>query len=556
MFIGALALALTAASLAAAPSDLDLVLRGGRIVDGTGNPSFLGDLGVKGGFVVAVGQLGDRKATRVLDVTGLVVAPGFIDIHNHGDNNLLVDGDAPSLLRQGVTSVILGEGGSVAPSRAFPTFRHYFDQLTASGIAVNVGSYVGSSQIWVSTRGERAGPPARGELEKMRSLVRQAMSDGALGVASSLSGPPGAWIDTESLVIMCAAAAPAGGIYSTHLRHEGTEVFTAVDEALSIGRRARIPVDIIHLKISEHSMWGQMPKLVEKIAAARAAGATVTANVYPYRAGQNDLSTIVPPWAHEGGPTALVRRLKDPALRTRIEGEIKRGIRGWYNHFTATGSWEGMMLVQLKNPAYRRFEGKRMNEVIAALGGKEFAVFFQLLIDNDGSVPTVFFHHSEADMRHALAQPFVSIGSDGGSLRIDGSPLGHPHPRFFGTFPRVLGRYVRDDKVLSLEEAIRKMTSANGSKVGITNRGVLGPGQRADITVFDPARILDMATFEKPVQYSVGVVHVVVGGQLVLDKGQPTGRRPGTVLWGPGTKRAAAPAASAPAAAAAPLPRD
>jgi N-acyl-D-amino-acid deacylase len=540
MSFGPFGLVLAALTLAAGSPDLDLVLRGGRIVDGTGNPAFVGDLGLKDGYVVAAGQLSDRPAARTIDVTGLIVAPGFIDIHNHGDESLLVDGDAPSLIRQGVTSVILGEGGSAAPSRAFPSFRRYFDQLTASGIAVNVGSYVGSSQVWVMSRGERMGPPTHGELEKMRNLVRQAMNDGALGVSSSLTGPPGAWIDTESLVVMCTAAAPLGGIYSTHLRHEGAEVFTAVDEALAIGRRAHVPVDIIHLKISDHTLWGQMPRLIDKIAKARAAGATVTANVYPYHAGQNDLASIVPPWAHEGGAAALVHRLKDPALRARIEGEITRGIRGWYDHYTATGSWQGMMLVQLQNPAYKRWEGKRMDEVIATLGqGRDpFAVFFQLLIDNGGTVPTIFFHHTEEDMRAALVQPFVSIGSDGGSLRAEGpSPLAHPHPRFFGTFPRVLGRYVRDEKVLSLEEAIRKMTSANSSKIGIGDRGTLGPGQRADITVFDPAKIIDTATFENPRQYALGVVHVIVGGQMVLDGGKPTGRRPGRILLGPGTGR-------------------
>jgi N-acyl-D-amino-acid deacylase len=538
MSFGPLGLVVTALTLAAGSPDLDLVLRGGRIVDGTGNPSFVGDLGIKDGYVVAAGQLSDRRAARTIDVTNLVVAPGFIDIHNHGDESLLVDGDAPSLIHQGVTSVILGEGGSAAPSRAFPSFKRYFDQLTASGIAVNVGSYVGSSQVWITARGERNGPPTRGELERMRSLIRQAMNDGALGVSSSLSGPPGAWIDTESLVVMCSVAAPLGGIYSTHLRHEGSDVFTAVDEALSIGRRAHIPVDIIHLKISDHALWGQMPRLIDKLNAARTAGANVTANVYPYRAGQNDLASIVPPWAHEGGNAGLVRRLKDPASRARIEREITHGIRGWYDHYTATGSWDGMMLVQLQNPDYKRFEGKRMNEVIAALGGNAFGAFFQLLIDNGGTVPTIFFHHSEADMRTALVQPFVSIGSDGGSLRAEGpSPLAHPHPRFFGTFPRVLGRYVRDEKVLPLEEAVRKMTSANSSKVGINDRGTLGPGQRADITVFDPALIIDTATFEKPRQYAVGVVHVIVGGQMVLEAGKPTGRRPGRILVGPATGR-------------------
>jgi N-acyl-D-aspartate/D-glutamate deacylase len=358
-------------------------------------------------------------------------------------------------------------------------------------------------------------------------------------VASSLSGPPGSWIDTNTLVAMCEAAAPFGGIYSTHMRHEGLDVWKAADEAIEIGRRSGVPVDIIHLKISEHTLWGQMPKLVEKIASARAKGALVEANVYPYTAGQNDLGTIVPPWAHEGGSAALIARLKDPAQRQRIQKEIESGIPGWYNHYTATGSWQGMLLVSLRNPAHKRFQGKRMSEVIADLKGQPFDVFFQLLIDNGGSIPTVYFHHDEKDMRYALAQPFVSIGSDGGALKTEG-PLatGHPHPRYYGTFPRVLGRYVRDEKVVTLEEAIRKMTSANTAKVHIHDRGLLRPGQWGDVTVFDPAKIIDRATFEKPHQYAVGVVYVVVAGQVVLDKGKHTGARPGQILYGPGHRGA------------------
>jgi N-acyl-D-amino-acid deacylase len=532
---GPLGLVLAAVTLAAGGADLDLVLRGGRIVDGTGGPAFAGDLGVKDGQVVAVGQLGDRVAARTIDVGGLVVAPGFIDIHNHGDDSLLVDGDAPSLVRQGVTSVILGEGGSAAPSRAFASFHRYYDQLTASGIAINVGSFVGASQVWSMTRGERTGPPTRGELEHMRSLVRQAMAEGAFGVSSSLAGPPGAWIDTETLVSLCAAAGPLGGIYATHLRSEGAEVFAAVDEALSIGRRGRLPVEILHLKIADRTLWGQMPGVLAKLNAARAAGIAVAADVYPYNAGLNDLASLIPPWAHEGGPAALLRRLADKATRARIEAEITRGRRGWYDHYTAVGSsWALMMVVEAHNPSDQRFEGKRMDEIIAARGGDPFSVLFQLLIDNGGSVPTVFFQQDEADLRAALAQPYVSIGSDGGALRADGTASPHPHPRVFGTFPRVLGHYARDEKLFSLEDAVHKMTGANATKLGLADRGTLGPGQRADITVFDPVRIADTATFERPRQYPSGVVHVVVGGQLVLDGGKTTGRRPGRILRGRG----------------------
>jgi len=294
-----------------------------------------------------------------------------------------------------------------------------------------------------------------------------------------------------------------------------------------------VPVDIIHLKIAEHTMWGQMPELVATISRAREQGVQVQANVYPYRAGQNDLASIIPPWAHEGSAEAMIRRLKDPALRPRIENEILHGIPGsnWYDHYTATGGWEGMLLVSLSNPQYKKFEGMRMNQVIEAVGKPPLDVLFELLEANGGSVPTVYFHHSEEDMRFALKQPFVSIGSDGTAVATEG-PLaaGHPHPRYYGTFPRILGRYVREEKVLTLEEAIRKMTSANAAKIGAFDRGLLRPGMMADVTVFDAGRIIDHATFEKPHQYATGVEFVIVNGQVVLDHGQHTGARPGAIL--------------------------
>jgi N-acyl-D-aspartate/D-glutamate deacylase len=519
-------------------------------VDGTGNPSFLGDIAIRDNRIVAMGHLSAAAAKKEIDATRLTVSPGFIDIHNHSDYTLLVDGGAQSMIRQGVTSMILGEGESAGPiggrqtassRRVIPgggdpdwsDFSAYFARLLRQGISTNVASYVGSSQIWTYVRGERAGPPTAAELDQMRLLVRKAMEQGALGVSSSLSGPPGSWIDTATLVAMCQAAARYGGSYSTHMRSEGRGVFESVAEAIDIGRRAGVPVDIIHLKIAEHSMWGQMPELVSSIAHAREQGVQVQANVYPYRAGQNDLATIIPPWAHEGGDQAFIARLKDPTLRPRLESEILNGIPGssWYDHYTATGGWDGMLLVSLSNPQYKKFEGMHMNEVIAALNKPAIDALFELLEANGGSVPTVYFHHSENDMRYALQQPFISIGSDGTAVATEG-PLssGHPHPRYYGTFPRVLGRYVREDHVLTLEEAIRKMTSANAAKVGILDRGILRPGMMADVTIFDAAHIIDMATYEKPHQYATGVEYVIVNGRVVLDHGHHTGARPGVIL--------------------------
>jgi N-acyl-D-amino-acid deacylase len=520
--------------------EFDLLIRGGRVVDGTGNPSFAGDVGVRDGRIAAVGRLAGRTAARTIDATGLAVAPGFIDIHNHSDDTIIEDGNAESMIRQGVTSMIFGEGLSAAPSERWKDFASYFAELRRRGISTNVGSYIGSGTVWTTVHGSKAGPPTPDELSRMRAVVREAMEQGALGVASSLSGPPGVWIDTDTLVAMCEVAGEYGGIYSTHMRTEGEGVFKAVAEALEIGRRARLPVDIIHLKIAEHKLWGKMPDLVAMIANARAQGQLVEANVYPYRAGQNNLSSIIPPWAHEGGSEAMIRRLKDPALRPRLEKEILNGIPGsdWYNHYTATGGWDGMLLVTLRNPKHKQFEGKRMSEVIKAAGKPPLDVLFELLIENDGSVPTVYFHHSEDDMRYALKQPFVSVGSDGGALKTEG-PLsaGHPHPRYYGTFPRVLGRYVREAKLLTLEDAVRKMTSANAAKVRVYDRGLLRPGQWADVTVFNPETIIDNATFEQPHQYASGVEYVVVNGQVVLEKGKHTGARPGVILYGQGRRQ-------------------
>ncbi len=520
-------------------SEFDLLIRNGRIVDGTGNPSYMGDIGLRDSRIAAVGRLANRSATRVIDANGLVVAPGFIDIHNHSDDTVLEDGDAQSMVRQGVTSMIFGEGGSAAPSDEWKDFSSYFAELGRRGVSTNIGTYLGSSTVWTRVHGARAGPVTADELNRMRAIVREAMEQGALGVASSLSGPPGVWIDTDTLVAMCEVASEYGGIYSTHIRTEGEGVFKAVGEALEIGRRARIPVDVIHLKIAEHKLWGKMPDLVALLAKTRAQGQLVESNVYPYRAGQNNLSSIIPPWAHEGGSKAMIQRLKDPALRSRLEREILNGIpdSDWYNHYTATGGWEGMLLVTLRNQKYKQYQGKRMNEVIKAIGKPPLDVLFELLTENGGSVSTVYFHHSEDDMRYALKQPFVSIGSDGTAVKNEGPmAAGHPHPRYYGTFPRVLGRYVREEKLLSLEEAVRKMTSANAAKIRIYDRGLLRPGQVADVTIFNPDTIIDHATFEKPHQYATGVEYVIVNGKMVLERGRHTGARPGAILYGQGRK--------------------
>jgi N-acyl-D-aspartate/D-glutamate deacylase len=533
-----LALLLTVMAGCLSAQDYEILIHNGRIVDGTGDPSFHGDLGIKGGKIVWMGKLPNKTATRTIDAEGLVVAPGFIDMHNHSDDTVLVDGDAMSMITQGVTTMILGEGNSQAPTKRFPRFRDYWAALAKRGVSTNIGSYVASGSVFESAHGMKSGPATPAEMEDMRRMIREGMEDGALGVSTSLMALPGFWISTDELVEMAKVAGEYGGIYSSHTRDEGPTVFAAVSEAIEIGRRANVPVDLLHLKIAYEKLWGQMPELVGLIQNARNQGVDVQAHVYPYTAGQNNLRSIIPPWAQEGGTEEMFKRIKDMSLRDRLVHDIENGIDGWYDHYTAVGKdWSRMQPVTFSNPAYRKYTGKRMDVIIADMKKPPLEALFQILLDNDGSVPTVYFHHSEQDMRLAMQTPWVSFGSDGTALRADG-PLsqGSPHPRSYGTYPRIMGRYVREEKVITLEDAVRKATSHNAAKVRIFDRGLLRPGMWADITVFNPDTIIDKATYDNPHQYSVGVEYVIVNGKLVIDRGKHTGARPGTVLYGPGKK--------------------
>ncbi len=532
----------------------DLLIRGGRIVDGTGNPWFEGDLAIRGDRVAAVGPLGAAAtARRVIDARGLVVAPGFIDMHSHSDMTLFEDGRAPSKVRQGVTTEILGEDTSAGPAklkrspgtalqagtpRTWSTLGGYFEVVERHGIAVNVASYVGLGTLLECVQGESLARPGAEQLSAMKELIEEAMREGALGLSTMLASPRELAVTTDDLVELCRVVKRNGGIYSSHIRHEGTEVVEAVKEAISVGRRAEIPVDIIHIKIADQSLWGRMRQVIELIDDARRTGVNVQANLYPYTRGNNDLVSIIPPWAHEGGSARLIERLKDRSLRDRLKHDIRTGLPGWYNHYTAVGGdWSRMLVSARLSPANRAFEGQTMDRIIAAKSrGRDPApdpldVLFEFLIEEKGSISTIYAHHNEADMNLALVQPWCSIGSDGYALAVEG-PLrrGHPHPRSFGTFPRILGEYVRVKQLLSLEEAVRKMTSLNAAKVGLFERGLLRPGLFADVTVFDPKTVIDRSTFLEPFQYSSGIVHVVVNGQVVFDDGRPTDKRPGRAL--------------------------
>jgi N-acyl-D-aspartate/D-glutamate deacylase len=371
----------------------------------------------------------------------------------------------------------------------------------------------------------------------MKRLVTEAMRDGALGLSSSLIVPPDTYLDTEQLTELASAVKPFEGIYSTHIRGEGVTIREAIQEAIAIGEKAQIPVDIIHLKIADRRMWGKMKEVCGLIEEARARGARVTANQYPYIAGQNDLVALIPPWAMEGGRSKMLDRLNDASLRAKMEKDIYGGIKSWYDHYLAMKGWEGAVIASVHTEKNRAYQGKSVAEVARVLGKKPTEVVFDLLKEEGGSVPAVYFVMSEEDVRYAMQVPWVSIGSDGTAVRPDGIlGQGKPHPRWYGTFPRVLGRYVREEKVLSLEEAVKKMTSLNAEKVGISDRGMLKEGKRADITVFNAEKIIDKATFENPHQYPAGVEYVIVNGVLVIDKGQHLGTKPGKVLFGKGKK--------------------
>jgi N-acyl-D-aspartate/D-glutamate deacylase len=548
LLLGALTFLLAPRCTHPAEAPYDLLIRNGKVVDGTGNPWFYGDVAVRGGRIVAVGRVPAAPAKREIDARGLVVAPGFIDIHSHSDYLLFEDGNAQSKIRQGVTTEVLGEGSSAGPRRGklprgkvsaagkaleWSTLGGYLDALERAGVSVNVASYVGQGTVWQCVMGHTFERPSPDQIKQMQDLVDEAMKEGAFGLSSMLMMPPGSLATTEDLVELCKVVRRHGGLFSSHIRNEGDGVIGSVKEVIAVGERAGVPVDVIHLKIADQKLWGRMNEVVGLIEAARRRGVNVQANVYPYTRGSNDLASIVPPWAHEGGTRAMLARLKDPAQRARIKKDVRGGLPGWYNHYTAVGGDWSRMLVAGKNT----YEGLTVDRVLAARSkGKTpppdlLDVMLDFLAESGGSVPTVYAHHTEKDMNLALAQPWCSVGSDGSAYAVEG-PLrrGNPHPRSFGTFPHVLGTYVRARGLLRLEDAVRKMTSLSAAKIGLSDRGQLRPGAWADVAVFDPERVTDRATYTEPFRYSTGVEYVVVNGQLVLDRGKHTGDRPGRAL--------------------------
>jgi dihydroorotase/N-acyl-D-amino-acid deacylase len=534
----------------------DIIIMNGRIVDGTGNPWFYGDVAIRGDRIVKVGRLGPASAKHQIDARGLIVAPGFVDMLGQSEQNLLIDPRAESKVFQGITTEVTGEGGSIAPLNEYilkeldPFLKHfklnadwrtlgeYFERLERSRSAINLATYVGATQVRQYVLHDENRAPTAAELDQMRALVAEAMEDGAVGISTSLVYAPAFYAKTEELIELAKVAARFGGVYATHMRNESNSIMPAIDEAIRIGREANIPVEIFHLKMAGKPNWGKMRDVIAKIEAARASGLDITADQYPYVAGATSLGASVPPWAHEGGTARFVARLKDPATREKLKQEMRAPSDKWENFYLGAGLGEGILIASVLNRDLAKYEGKRINEVARMMGkSDELDALFDLLIADNAQTGMIIFLMSEDDVKLALKQPWVSVGIDHGEVALTG-PLaeGNAHPRGYGSFPRILGRYVRDEHVLSLEEAIRKMTSLAANRVHLLDRGIVKPGFFADLVVFDPQQIHDVATFEDPNRLSIGMRFVLVNGEPVIFDGKQTSALPGRPLRGPGYK--------------------
>jgi len=534
----------------------DLVITNGHIIDGTGSPWYSGDVGIRGGKIAAIGNLSDTQSTRTIDVHGMVVAPGFIDMLGQSELTILVDPRLPSKIYQGVTTEITGEGSSIAPlndsiiqfdRRGFAqyhitpdwrTFQQYFARLEKQGMGINLASFVGATQVRRMVLGDDDKQPTPAQLGQMRELVRQAMREGAVGVSTSLEYAPAPYAKTEELIALASEASKFGGIYATHMRDESNAILPAIDEALRIGREGHLPVEIWHLKVAGKANWGRMPEVVAKINAARAGGMDVSGDTYAYTAWFNSLSAFIPAWAHDGGDVMLIERLKDPAMRARIRKDMMTPSNEWDNEWQEINGPQDILIGVVQNLKLLPLQGKRLAEVAKMQNKDPIDALFDLLIDDNAATGVAVFGMSEPDIVLALQQPWVAFDNDSSGTSPEGI-LGqeHPHPRAYGTFPRILRKYVREEKRLTLEDAIRKCSALPAQRMRLTDRGVLKAGMWADVVVFDPATVRDLATFENPNQLSEGMEYVLVNGVAVIDQGKQTGALPGKVLRGAGYVR-------------------
>jgi dihydroorotase/N-acyl-D-amino-acid deacylase len=547
-------------ALAAAPAPFDLVITNGRVVDGSGSPWYAADVGIRAGRIAAIGRLGQAPAKRRIDAAGRVVAPGFIDMLGQSELTILVDPRLPSKIFQGITTEITGEGQSPAPLGGYrsallkPELEHlglkadwsdfagYFHRLERQGIGINLASYVGATTVRSIVIGGDNRPPTAAELARMRALVRTAMQQGAVGVSTSLEYAPAPYASTEELIALASEAAPLGGIYATHMRSEGDGISAALDEAFRIGREAHIPVEIWHLKVAGKANWGRMGDVVARIDAARAAGVDVAADTYAYPAWFNEMSAFVPPWAHDGGTARLIERLKDPASRARIRADLLTPSADWDNEWSEIDGPEAILIGVVNNPALKALQGQTLKAIAAARGTDPIDTLLDILVEDDAQTYCAVFGMDEADIALALVQPWTSVNNDSSGASTEGV-LGaeHPHPRAYGTFPRILRKYVREEHRLTLEDAIRKFSALPAGRMRLTDRGLIKVGLWADVVVFDPQTITDRSTFAAPNQLASGMEWVLVNGVPVIDAGRPTGARPGKVLRGPGYRAATGP---------------
>jgi N-acyl-D-amino-acid deacylase len=537
-------------------SAYDLIIEHGRVVDGTGAPWIAADVGIRAGRIAAIGRLDKASARKRIDAAGRIVAPGFIDMLGQSELTLLVNPHVPSKIFQGITTEITGEGQSVAPvdaaiaNESAPRFRHYgitqdwtdltgyFARVEKQGAGINIGTYVGATTIREMVVGFADRAATSDELSRMQALVAVAMQQGALGVSSALEYAPAPYASTEELIALASTAAQFGGIYATHMRSEQESIMTSIDETIRIGREAHIPVEIWHLKAGGVSNFGLMPEIVAHIERARAAGVDIAADTYAYPAWYNEFSAFIPPWAHDGGNAKLIERLQDPATRARLKTELATVSHDWDNEWQSVPGPEAILITTVLNPKLASLQGRNLAEIAKARGTNPMDTLFDILIEDGAQTYVAVFGMSEPDVALAAIQPWVSFCNDSEGTSPDGL-LGaeFPHPRAYGTFPRVLRKYVREERRMSLEDAIRKFTSLPASRVRLNDRGVLKVGLWADIVVFDPEQITDKATFSAPKQLSVGMQWVLVNGVPVIADGVATNALPGQVLHGQGYRR-------------------
>ena len=529
----------------------DVIIRHGHILDGTGNPWYAGDLGIRRDRIAAIGSLENAQAKRVIDASGLIVSPGFIDMLGQSEESLLIDRRSLSKLSQGITSEITGEGGSIAPQNErtlapqqimlqhyhltidWHDLAGYFRRLEQSGTPINLGTYVGAAQVREAVLGDEDRAPSPAELQQMQALVASAMQQGALGLSTALIYPPGHYATTDELIALAKVASQYGGIYATHMRSEGQSEMGAIDEAIRIGREAHLPVEIFHLKVSGKTRWGGMPGVVAKLQAARDSGLDIAADMYPYLAGGTALASALPPWVAAGGTDKLLQRLQDQATRKRIVAEMSSDHNDWENLYLDSGGGSGVMISSVVNPALKQYLGMTVAAMAQAEHKPEMEAFFDFIQADKGQTEALYFMASENDLQYGLKQPWTSIGLDASETSLDG-PLfePHTHPRAWGAMPRLLGHYSRDLQLLDLAQAVRKITSLPAQREHLDGRGLLKTGFYADVTLFDPKTILDTASYADPNQVAKGVEYVLVNGQLEWEQGKLTGAVAGRPLLG------------------------